>query len=141
MRLAHERLWFNGHIEVLGEGEFRKLVAAFPGAIIQCRIDFLVPLIETLPEEGKKILDQLCGWGINRFSVPWGLSDLTRIVDQMDRWGFDINIYNVPDLESFLKAVLQQPRSVTSDFNFPKWHYYGRGSGEDAERHEYEERH
>ena len=58
----------------------------------------------------------------------------------MDRWGFDINIYNVPDLESFLKAVLLQPRSVTSDFNFPKWHYYGRGSGQDARRYEYEQR-
>ena len=51
------------------------------------------------------------------------MSSLTHIVDLTDRWGFDINIYNVPDLESFLKAVLQQPRSVTSDFNFPKWHY------------------
>ncbi len=58
----------------------------------------------------------------------------------MDRWGFEVNIYNVPDLESFLQAVLQQPCSVTSDFNFPKWHYYGRGAGQHAERHEYEER-
>ena len=138
--LARDRLWFNGHIEILGEQGFKRLVAAFPDTIIQCRIDFLVPLIGILPEEGKRILDKLCGWGINRFSVPWGISGLTHIVDQTDRWGFDINIYNVPDLESFLKAVLQQPRSVTSDFNFPKWHYYGRGSGEDARRHEYEER-
>ncbi len=141
MRLADDRLWFNGDIEVLGEGGFRKLIAAFHGAVIQCRIDFLTPLIETLPEEGKRILDQLRGWGINRFSLPWGLSGLMRILDQLDKWGFDFNIYNVPDLESFLKAVLQQPRSVTSDFNFPKWHYYGRGSGGNAQRHEYEERH
>ena len=138
--LARDRLWFNGHIDVIGEQGFRKLAAVFPDTIIQCGIDFLVPLIEILPEEGKRILDKLCGWGINRFSVPWGISGLTHIVDQTDRWGFDINIYNVPDLKSFLKAVLQQPRSVTSDFNFPKWHYYGRGSGEDARRHEYEER-
>ena len=139
-RFAHERLWFNGHIEVLGEDGFRKLAAAFPGTVIQCRIDFLVPLIEILPEEGRRTLDKLCGWGINRFSVPWGIPSLTRIVEQTDRWGFDINIYNVPDLQSFLKAVLQQPRSVTSDFNFPKWHYYGRGSGEAAQRYEYEQR-
>ena len=137
-RLAHESLWFNGHIEIIGEEGFRKLAAAFPGTIIQCRIDFLVPLIEILPEEGKRILDKLCGWGINRFSVPWGIPSLTHTIDLTDRWGFDINIYNVPDLESFLKAVLQQPRSVTSDFNFPKWHYYGRGSGQEARRHKYE---
>jgi hypothetical protein len=45
----------------------------------------------------------------------------------MDLWGYEVNIYKVPDLESFLKAVYLMPRSVTSDFNFPQWHYYGRG--------------
>ena len=45
--------------------------------------------------------------------------------------------YNVPDLKSFLQAVLLMPRSITSDFNFPKWHYYGRGSGQDSEHYEY----
>jgi hypothetical protein len=46
-----------------------------------------------------------------------------------DQFEFDVNIYDVPDLETFLKTVLLMPRSVTSDFNFPKWHYFGRGSG------------
>ncbi len=138
--LAPETLWFNGHIEVLGKDGFRKLSTAFPGTVIQCRIDFLAPLIDTLPEEGRRVLKGLRRWGSNRFSVPWGLSNLTQIVETMERWGFEVNIYNVPDLESFLQAVLQQPRSVTSDFNFPKWHYYGRGSGENAQRHEYQER-
>ncbi len=140
MDLAPETVWLNSHIEVLGEHGFRKLSTAVPGAVIQCRIDFLAPLIETLPEEGLRVLRGLRGWGINRFSVPWGLSTFTRLIETLDRWKFEVNIYNVPDLESFLQAVLQQPRSVTSDFNFPKWHYYGRGSGQNAQRHEYEER-
>ncbi len=140
LELAPETLWFNGHIENLGEHGFRKLSAMFPGTVIQCRIDFLAPLIDTLPEEGRRVLRGLRGWGINRFSVPWGLSNLTWIINTIERWGFEVNIYNVPDLESFLQAVLQQPRSVTSDFNFPKWHYYGRGTGENAQRHEYQER-
>ncbi len=55
----------------------------------------------------------------------------------MDKWGFAVNIYNVPDLESFLKAALILPRSITSDFNFLKWHYYGRGSGENATHYKY----
>ena len=55
----------------------------------------------------------------------------------MDQWGFDVNIYDVPDLESFLQAVLLMPRSITSDFNFPKWYYYGRGSGENGNHYEY----
>ena len=135
-----DRLWFNSHIEVLGEAGFRELADVFPGTVIQCRIDFLLPLIEILPEEAKRILERLQGWGINRFSIPWGEPNLTHAVEQLDRWGFDVNIYNVPDLEAFLKAVLLQPRSVTSDFNFPKWHYYGLGSGQDGQRHAYEER-
>jgi hypothetical protein len=26
---------------------------------------------------------------------------------------------------------------ITSDFNFPKWQYFGRGSGADLDHHEY----
>jgi hypothetical protein len=36
----------------------------------------------------------------------------------------------VSDLEEFLEASLLLPTSVTADFNFPEWGYYGRGSGE-----------
>jgi len=56
----------------------------------------------------------------------------------MDRWGLDVNIYGVYDLESFLKAVLLMPCSVTSDFNFPKWYYFGRGAGQAGTYYEYE---
>ena len=62
---------------------------------------------------------------------------MRQLFDQMDRWGFEVNIYNVTDLESFLQAVLLMPHSVTSDYNFPKWHYYGQGSGEKGEHYEY----
>lgn len=40
-------------------------------------------------------------------------------------------------LEAFLKAVLLLPRSVTADFNFPKWHYFGRGPGWKRRHFEY----
>ena len=63
---------------------------------------------------------------------------MRHFFDQMDQWGFEVIIYNVPDLEAFLQAVLLLPRSITSDFNFPKWHYYGRGSGKNLRRYEYE---
>jgi len=135
---APEKLWLNANVDVLVEDGFRKLAQALPGSIIQCPIDFLAPLIATLPEHGRQLLDMLSDWGINRFSVNWGLPNLTQLLDQMDAWEFEVNIYNVPNLESFLRAVLLGPRSITSDFNFPQWHYYGRGSGEDAHRYEYE---
>ena len=76
-------------------------------------------------------------WGVNRFAVDWGTENMRTFFDRMDGWGFDVNIYNVPDLQSFLEAVLLIPRSITSDFNFPKWHYYGQGSGQDSTHYEY----
>ncbi len=133
-----EDLWFNGNVDVLGEDAIRKLAEALPGSIVQCPIDFLSPLIATLPEHSKTLLDMLRDWGVNRFSVNWDSPQCTELIDLMDTWGLEVNIYNVPDLESFLRAVLLQPRSITSDFNFPQWHYYGRGSGQDAHRFEYE---
>ncbi len=135
--LPERRLWFNGTVEVLKEDGFRRLSAAFPGSVIQCPIDFLVPLIIGAPAKALAVLDSLHGWGINRFSINWKAADKHEILDRLERWGYELNIYNVPDLEAFLKAVVLLPRSVTSDFNFPKWHYYGRGPGPGQRHFEY----
>jgi len=91
----------------------------------------------SVPEKAKDILALFREWGINRFSVSWKTPNLQKLLDKLDTWGFEVNLYNVPDLESFLKAVLLLPKSITSDFNFPKWHYYGRGSGQDRKHYEY----
>lgn len=131
-------LWFNASIERLMEAGFQRIVEAHPHAIIQCPVDFLVPLILATPKRARSILKMLTGWGLNRFSISWLGPDMPDVFDQMDRWGYEMNIYNVPDLEAFLQAVLLMPRSVTSDFNFPQWHYYGQGSGERGARHTYE---
>jgi len=127
--MTDEYLWFNANIERLMERGFNRLVAAHPNAIIQCPIDFLAPLIVAAPGQAHSTLQMLTGWGINRFSISWERPNLRELFDQMDHWGYQVNIYNVPDLEAFLQAVLLLPRSVTSDFNFPQWHYYGHGSG------------
>jgi hypothetical protein len=41
-------------------------------------------------------------------------------MDRMDAWGYEVNIYNLPDLEAFLQALVLLPRSITSDFHF-RW--------------------
>lgn len=133
-------LWFNANIERLTLQGFQKLIAAHPNAVIQCPVDFLLPLILAAPEQAHSNLEMLTGWGINRFSVNWAQQDWRTVLDQMERWGYEVNIYNVPDLESFLQAVLLLPCSVTSDFNFPQWHFYGHGSGENGDRYEYKVR-
>ena len=135
--LEHSRLWINGKIETLQPQGFRQLAQAFPSAILQCPIDFMVPLMNTLPERAKTLLDEFSSWGVNRFSIKWDTPSMRQVLGLLDDWGFGLNIYNVPDLQAFLRAVLMQPRSVTSDFNFPKWRRYGRGYGERDIGHTY----
>ena len=84
------------------------------------------------------MLERLRSWGINRFSIAWRTTNRHMLFDSVERWGFEINLYDVPDLEAFLRAALMLPRSLTADFNFPAWHYYGPGSGEERAYHHYE---
>ena len=39
----------------------------------------------------------------------------------LEAWGYEVNFYNVPDLEGFLQAALLLPCSLTADFNLPGW--------------------
>jgi hypothetical protein len=135
--LDDDDLWFNGNIDTLGETGFRRIVEAHPGAIVQCPVDFLGPLAVAAPGETKQLLQMLTGWGMNRFSVSWANPHLRVLLDRLDEWGHATNIYAVPDLEQFLRAALLLPRSITADFNFPEWHYFGRGSGQHGLYHRY----
>ena len=137
-RLVDERLWFNGTVESLGEAGYRRLAVARPGAVLQCPIDFLAPLVFSAPPRARDLLEMLRDWGVNRFSIAWGSLHTRRLFDRLDEWGYDVNIYAVPDLEAFLQAALLLPRSLTADFNFPQWQYFGRGSGEGRAYHRYQ---
>jgi phosphoglycolate phosphatase-like HAD superfamily hydrolase len=133
-----DALWFNGRIDTVGEATFRHIAAAHPGAIVQCPVDFLGPLAVAAPGEAKQLLHVLTGWGLDRFSVSWANPHLRALLDRLDEWGHAANVYAVPDLEQFLRAALLLPRSITADFNFPEWHYFGRGSGQDGRYHRYD---
>jgi hypothetical protein len=132
-----DQLWFNASIEAVGAKGFRRLRLAHPGAIMQCPVDFLAPLVLAAPRQARTVLRMLAGWGISRFSVAWGQQSTRCLVRQLEEWGYEVNLYAVPDHESFLQAVLLLPRSLTADFNFPEWNYYGRGSGERRRYHRY----
>ncbi|MFB3100192.1 MAG: FAM151A/B family protein [Gammaproteobacteria bacterium] len=132
-------IWLNGDIDVLKEDGFKLLLEAFPNAIRQTSVDFVCPLVFALPNQAKNILLQLESWGINRFSISWGLDKCAALLQQLKKWGFEVNVYNAPDLEQFLKVMILSPRSITSDFNFPEWNYYGRGSGKDGLQSDYVE--
>jgi hypothetical protein len=134
---AGRDLWFNGRVDVLGREAFRRLRRACPAATVQCPIDALAPVIMATPRRARAALDGLAEWGIDRFSLAWGTGPTAPLLDQIDRWGYEVNLYAVDDLDEFLRAVMLLPRSVTSDFNFPEWHYFGRGAGRGGRYHRY----
>jgi beta-phosphoglucomutase-like phosphatase (HAD superfamily) len=134
---ADADLWFNARIEALGEDGVRRLAAAHADAIIQCPVDFLAPLVLAAPERAGDTISLLTGWGVNRFSVSWAGEHARALLERLEDFGCEVNLYAVPDLEAFLRAALLLPTSITTDFNFPAWHYFGRGAGEHHRYHRY----
>jgi hypothetical protein len=130
-------LWFNARLEALGEDGVRRIAATRPGAIVQCPVDFLGALAIAAPERAWDVVRMLTDWGVNRFSVSWAGEHARLLLECLEDFGCEVNLYAVPDLESFLRAALLLPTSITTDFNFPAWHYFGRGAGEQHRYHRY----
>jgi hypothetical protein len=133
-----EELWFNASIETLGEGGFARVREAHPGAIRSAPLDFLVPLLIAAPDAAAAVLSLLRRWGMSRASLCWSTPEVREAMSVVETLGWHVNLYGVPDLESFLDAALLLPASVTADFNFPEWNYFGIGAGRDGVFHRYE---
>ncbi len=113
-----QQLWLCGELDQLGENGFKGLRQAFPRAILECPIDFLKPLMLGAPSMAEDVLDRLNAWGVNRLSLSSRSSEISRLLDKLDQWGYDIHIRDVPNLEAFLRTVLLLPRSIAADFEF-----------------------
>ena len=111
-----ERLWFNAPVEQLGRDGFRLIRSVFPGATIQCPVDFLAPVIRAMPDRAMEMLHHLGDWGIDRVSLSWSTERQHRVFAALDAWGFAVNLCAVPDLRAFLEAALMLPRSLTARF-------------------------
>ncbi|MCE5274866.1 MAG: HAD family hydrolase [Deltaproteobacteria bacterium] len=122
---SDERVWITINSEEVKRGGLKLIMDAFPRAIKQYPVDGLEPLMSSSPGEAREYLTMLSHSGIGRFSVNWNTPKARRIIVSLQKWGFEVNIYDVPDLESFLQAALLLPRSITAYFNFPKWFYTG----------------
>jgi hypothetical protein len=127
--LRRDRVWFNADVEVVGAEGFALFRDCYPTSNASCPIDFLVPLFSVAPDEADAFLERLWSWGVSRLSLRWG-DRMRRIIEYLEASDWETNIYAVPDLQSFLEAAVLLPTSVTADFNFPEWDYFGRGSGE-----------
>jgi hypothetical protein len=133
-----DRVWLNAELPALGQFGFDSLRRRFPRSTISAPMDFLVPLMLASKTATEHTLRLLRAWGISRLSLRW--SPLARrLLDDFEARGWEVNLYGVPDLEAFLEASLLLPTSITADFNFPEWRYFGRGSGERGVVHHYDE--
>lgn len=115
-RFPNERVWIHGRLERIEPAGFRRLSQALPGAIVQCPIDFLTPLVLAAPDLARRILERIKGWGVTRVSVSWQTPRIRQMIEQLDAWGFEINIHGALDLEAFLQAALLLPRSISARF-------------------------
>jgi hypothetical protein len=61
----------------------------------------------------------LAGWGVDRVSLDRKTPGGREVIDAVEALGWQVNLYGVSDLESFLEAALMLPTSLTADFNFP----------------------
>jgi hypothetical protein len=112
--VTDDRIWFNAEADRFGEEGFRRLASARPGAVLQTPVDGLAPLLADAPRRARRELERLARWGITRYSVGWSSPHARRVVEQLGDWGYEVNVYAIPDLEAFLQAALLLPRSVTA---------------------------
>jgi phosphoglycolate phosphatase-like HAD superfamily hydrolase len=134
---AESEVSFTGTIDVLNEPAVHQIRSIMPGADITVPAGFLAPLILSGTALIDAVLAELARWGINGLSLAWSTPGIRRVLDELDERGWRVDIFGVDDLETFLEAALLLPRAVVADFNFPDWHYYGRGSGERHAFHRY----
>lgn len=137
MEFGDDQLWFHANTRTLSKPEFQRIAELYPGAILQTTVDHLSPLILTTPKIARSKLNQLRSWGINQYLLSWRIRRKVELLDRLQKWDHRVNLYQIPDLEEFLRAVLLMPDAITTDFNFPDWNYFGRGSGEDMIWHSY----
>ena len=88
-------------METLGQPGFMRLREAFPAAVLQCPVDFRRSLAAAAPQKALDILSMISEWGVNRLSVKWETVRESKVLDRLNPWEFEVNIYSVPDLESF----------------------------------------
>lgn len=122
-----DALWFNAELSSLTEQGFRELRERVPGAVLQCPMDFALPLFAARSGGARELAAELADWGIDRFSLRWDRPGLSRAVDQLTNWGHEVNLYEVPDLDSLFRAALLLPRSVTARFDRPMPGGWGNG--------------
>lgn len=110
-------LWLSSGMEYLTGQNYIELAQNFPGILIECKVDFLLPVVDS-PERVSSIIKLLSSWGINSFALKWVNSDERKLLAGYIRdTGFSVNFYDVHDIESLIDAITIRPSSVSCSFD------------------------
>ena len=125
-RVRRRALWFNAEIDVLGEEGIRRVVGGAPG-----RDRLMSDRFPRHPRRRRTGTGRRRGWsalpgGVNRLSVDWTLTRCA-IWSTRSRSGLGGQRLRGARSRGVPRGGAAAPASVTADFNFPEWHYFGRG--------------
>lgn len=116
--LSAESVWFDFVFEVFDDFVIKRINKNFPNCMISTRVDFLVPLIHNFDHWVFEILENMFTMGIKQFSISYDTYNKELFLSKMDEWDFDVNIRDVFTFKGLLRAILSQPKSIISTFNF-----------------------
>jgi len=118
-------LWFSAAIDIMGESEVAAVAKVHPAARRGVQGNFLAPLCLGLPDEAERLVRRIREWGVNHVTVSWTSHGPHEAIARLASFGLEVDVDDVEDLEALLQVVLLMPKAVTSNFNFPKWSYFG----------------
>lgn len=111
-------LWFSSGIEYITGHNFIDLAQSYPGATLECDVNFLIPVFRESVDKVSGILSLLSSWGINRFSLSRDSTDEKKdFINYLEEKGLNVHLSNVAEIESLIKVILLHPCSVSCDFN------------------------
>lgn len=114
-----ELLWFRVTLDRFNREDIRRLAGMFPGAIIECKADFLGSLVTDRNPMADEMVSRFSQWGVNRFGVSWNDRKMKQMLEWLDDGGHEVVLNDVYGYDAFLQAVLLGPRAIASDFSFP----------------------
>ena len=126
-------LWFRvGDDHVLRGDSLAVLKKAYPAAVIEYEVDFLVRSVLDEPDNTREMLILLQKAGVNRFSVKRKQLYWRKAVNRLGNWGFDVHVDNITNFETFLQTALLSPRSLTINLPSGDWKYFNCAGEEES---------
>ncbi|QDU68710.1 hypothetical protein [Engelhardtia mirabilis] len=95
---------------------FQELADACPGALLECPLDFLGPVLAIDPLAARALVESLTSQGVGRFLLARGGGDRLAVSAALRSWGQRYDVGNIEDLGGLLEVFREGPSGLTTDF-------------------------